>query len=172
MLFRSPEILLETIAIEQGAWVQCKLHQLGSRYSGHGINVKLEQNSKKRAHLEIETDRILASTHRVRTPDTFPPQANYREGNAASNQLWLTGITEPQAPENSKCNMYILHGPREDAPTELGFVQLAIPDPRQRCYLSIMDLYSSDESVSVTREEQFPEVLVRLKKTKKTNTSL
>lgn len=166
-----PEIYLETLAIEQGAWVQCKLHELASRYGKQGIEARLEPNSKQRAHLEIETERILASTHRVRSPNMLPPPANYRESNAATNQLWLTGLVEPQAPEDSKCNLYILHGPKEDAPKELGFVQVAVPDSRQKGYLATMTIYSTEEFVSGVVEEKIPETLIRLKATKKIDVS-
>lgn len=166
-----PEMYLESLRIEQGCWTQAELHELGSSYEGHGVIASMQPNARKRSHLEIETDRLLVTTHRVRHPGQFPQHAEYRETNAASNQQWLPGLADPQVHEGAKCNLHILHGPSEEDPAQLGFVQLAVPTSGQRSYLSIMDLFSCDDFQPVSTEEQVPEVQIRLKKAKSSKQS-
>ncbi|MBI9113265.1 hypothetical protein [Maridesulfovibrio ferrireducens] len=161
-----PDLYYESLNTEQGLWAQCILKELAEKYCGSGLSPRLQPNTKKRSHLEIETDRILMTSHRVRSAGAFTRDALYRESNATFNHLWLDGIDEPHAPENSKCNIYILHGPDQEDRAKLGFVQLAVPDPRQKRYLSIKNLYSSEVVIRAEVEENIPEPLIRLKSKK------
>lgn len=158
-----PDFFLESLSDEQGLWVQCGLQELIQQYQGTGITASLVGNKKHRAHLEIQTSRILITSHRVRNPNTHPRKAIYRASNATQNQLWLPGLAETLAPANEKCNMHLLHGPRSDNPSELGFVQLAVPESGQSSYLGIHTLFISEDLSPIPAEDIEDTAIIKLK---------
>lgn len=157
------EFYYESLADDQGHWVQCMMHKWAKEHMSNGIRPLLVPNKKRRSHLEIKTSRLLLTSHRVLKPGANPVVADYRASNATLNQEWLPGIPEPEAPQDCKCNMYLLHGPDENDKAKLGFVQLAVPKPRQRGYLAISTLFASEAFTPIVSEDIQDKVTIRLK---------
>lgn len=158
-----PELYRESLSDEQGLWAQCVLHGLAQGYSYSGVSASLVPNKTKRSHVEIETERVLVTCHRVPRPGGRPGIAEYRASNAALNRPMLPGLDSPLAPSKSKCNIYIIHGPDPDNPEQLGFVQLAVPDSGQKGYLAIKTLYASAACQTAKIEEIKDNVTLKLK---------
>lgn len=165
--YKMPSMRLQSLSVEQGLSVQDELYQYAEKFSEVGLEPHMVPNAKKRDHLEIKTKTMLVTTHRVTYPNEFPRPADYRRSNAASNQGWLSGIQEPKAPHGSLCNLYILHGPNEEDPSSLGFVQVAIPDSQSKSWLYIQTLFACESYAPVAIENPPKTTTIRLKTARK-----
>lgn len=157
------ELRLESLTDQQGLCLQDAVFQLAKSFPQQNITPSMVSNAKKRAHLEITTNRTLVTSHRVSKRSQCPPPARYRTSNASINCLLLPGFEEPLAPVDAMCNLYILHGPSPLDATKLGFLQIAIPESRQRKFMGVHDLYVAEECAPAHMEEITDNVVIRLK---------
>lgn len=150
----------ERLADAQGLHVQHYLHLWAN--TQEKLNCIFEQNSKKRPHITITSSRARLTAHRILSPNKFPPNAQYRQTNALSNQYYLP-ISDMRNDHDKKANqvyLFILHGPLSSDKSKLGFVQIAVPSSDRREYIAVIDVYKNEEYFMNTKTEEIQDSVV------------
>lgn len=133
----APPLEKERLADEQGRAVQDALIKWTEQKPSLGGT--WETNSRNLPHVALHIGELHITAHRVLKPGTFPRKAHYRQHNSITNRCWLPGL-EPTYDHAKRVYLFLLHGPMPEDPYVLGFIQLAVPEPKSYKWLYIQDV--------------------------------